>query len=111
MIGFPEQNPDGTDINPCGKFRCSPEGPVSQIHAPHLHSGAPGIFSDLLRSLQMLSREWGAESNGKLPHLSIPSNIVAWLPEFAAKDLPLSRTAALVPEFAVKDQPLGRTFR
>ena len=28
----------------------------------------PGIFSDLLRSVQMLKREWGAESNGKLPH-------------------------------------------
>ena len=28
--------------------------------------GAPGIFSDLLRPVQMLKREWGAESNGKL---------------------------------------------
>ena len=41
----------------------------------------------------MLKREWGAESNEKLPHLSIPS-----------------KTAALVPEFAVKDLPLGRTL-
>ena len=46
---------------------------VSQMHSPHLHVGAPGIFSDLLRSVQMLKREWGAESNGKLPHLFIPS--------------------------------------
>ena len=56
----------------------------------------------------MLKREWGAESNGKLPHLSIPSKTVAWVPEFAVEDLPLSRTAALVFEFAMKDLPLGR---
>ena len=49
--------------------RWSPEGPISQIQSPHLHAGAPGIFSDLLRSVQMLQREWGAESNGKLPSL------------------------------------------
>ena len=56
----------------------------------------------------MLKKEWGAESNGKLPHLSIPSKSAAWVPEFAVEDLPLGRTAALVPEFAVKDLPLGR---
>ena len=56
-------------FNPCGEFRWGPEGPVSQIHSPHLHVGAPGILSDLLRSVQMLKREWGAESNGKLPHI------------------------------------------
>ena len=56
----------------------------------------------------MLKREWGAESNGKLPHLSIPRKIAAWVPEFAVEDLPLRRIAALVPEFAVKDLPLGR---
>ena len=31
-----------------------------------------GYFSDLLRSVQMLNKEWGAESNGKLPHLLNP---------------------------------------
>ena len=56
----------------------------------------------------MLKREWGAESNGKLPYLSIPSKTAAWVPEFAMEDLPLSKTEALVPEFAVKDLPLGR---
>ena len=70
-------------FNPCGEFRWSQEGPVSQIHSPHIHVGAPGIFSDLLRSVQMLMREWGAESNGKLPHLfSIPSKTTAFVPEF-----------------------------
>ena len=52
-------------FNPCGEFRGSPEGPVSEIHSPHLHVGAPGNFPDLLRSVQMLKRKWGAESNGK----------------------------------------------
>ena len=60
-------------LNPCGKFRWSPEGPVSQIHSPHLLVGAPGIFSDLLRFIEMLKREWGAERNGKLPYLFILS--------------------------------------
>ena len=49
-----------------------------------------------------------AESNGKLPHLSISSKTAAWIPEFAVEDLPLSKAAAVVPEFAVKDLPLGR---
>ena len=51
-----------------------------------------------------------AESNGKLPHLFIPSKTVILVPEFAVEDLPLGRTAAMVPKFAVKDLPLGRTL-
>ena len=69
-----------------------PEGPVGQIHFPHLHARAPGIFSDLFRSVEMLNTEWDAESNGKLPHLFIPSKTVTFVPEFAVKDLPLGRT-------------------
>ena len=60
-------------FNPLGEFRRSPEGPVSQIHSPHLHAGAPRIFSDLLSSVQMLKRELAGESNGKRPHPFIPS--------------------------------------
>ena len=60
-------------FNPCGEFQWSPGGPVTQIHSARLLIGAPGIFSDLLRFVQMLKREWGAESNGKLSHLFIPS--------------------------------------
>ena len=71
-------------FNPCGEFRRSPEGPVSQIYSR--------IFSNLLRFVQMLKREWGAESNGKLPHLFIPSKTVTIVPEFAVKDLLLGRT-------------------
>ena len=51
----------------------------------------------------------GAESNGKLPHLLIPSKTLTLVTEFAVEDLPLGRTAVLVPEFSVKDLPLGRT--
>ena len=58
----------------------------------------------------MLKGEWGAESNGKLPHLFIPFKTATLVPEFAVDDLPLSRTAALVPEFPVKDLPLGGTL-
>ena len=95
-------------FSPCGEYQCSPDGPVSQIHSPHLHAGAPVIFSDLLRSVQMLNRDWCAESNGKLPPLSIPSKTEAWVPEFSVEDLPLSRTEVFVPEFAVKDLPFGQ---
>ena len=56
-------------VKTCGEFWCSPEGPVSQIHFPHLHDGGPGNFSDLLRSVQLQKREWGAENKSKLPHL------------------------------------------
>ena len=58
----------------------------------------------------MLKREWGAESNGKLPHLFIPSKTATLAPEFAVKDLPLDITATLVPVFAVKDLLLGKTL-
>ena len=97
-------------FNPCGEFRWCPEGPVSQIHSPRLYSGAPGIFSDLLRSVQILQVQWSAESNGKLPHLFIPSKTATKVPEFAVEDLLLGRIAALVPEFAVKHLPLGTTL-
>ena len=36
----------------------------------------------------MLKREWGVESNGKLPHLIIPGKTAALVPEFAVEDLP-----------------------
>ena len=58
----------------------------------------------------MLKREWGAESNGKLPHLFIPSKTATLVPVFAMEDLPLGRIAVLVPEFTVKDLPLSRTL-
>ena len=64
-------------FNSCGEFWWSLEDPLSQIHS-HLHVGAPGIFSDLLRSVQMLKRVCGAESTGKLPHLFIPSKTAIW---------------------------------
>ena len=99
-LGFPDlwsgQKPCWNWYYPWGQFRWSPEGPVSQIHSPHLHVGVPGIFSDLLRSVQMLKREWSTESNGKLPHLFIRSKTATLVPEFAVEDLSLGRSAALV---------------
>ena len=59
---------------------------------------------DLLRSVQMLKREWSAESNGKLLHLFIPSKTATLVPKFAVE----GKIAALVSELAVKDLPLGR---
>ena len=58
----------------------------------------------------MLKREWGMESNRKLPHLFIPSKTAILVPGFVVEELSLDRTAALVPEFAVKDLPLCRTL-
>ena len=50
-------------------------------------------------------RERGAESNGKLAHLFIPSKTATLVPEFAVEDLPLDRTATLVPGFSVMTCP------
>ena len=47
----------------------------------------------------MLKREWGAEGNGKLPHLYIPNKITTLVPEFAVEDLPLGRSAASLKKF------------
>ena len=58
----------------------------------------------------MLKREWGAESNGKLPRLFIPSKTATLVPEFAVEGLPLGITVILVPTFAMKDLFLGRTL-
>ena len=63
-------------------------GPVSEIHSPHLHIGASGFFQDPLRSVQILKREWGAESNGKLLHLFIHGKTAALVSEFAVEDMP-----------------------
>ena len=48
-------------FNPCTEFRLRQEVPVSQIHSPHLHVGAPRIFTDLLRSVQMIKRDNGVQ--------------------------------------------------
>ena len=36
----------------------------------------------------MLKREWAAESNGKLPHLFLPSETATLFAEFAVKPCP-----------------------
>ena len=56
--------------------------------------GILGSFQIFLRSSHMIKRDWGAESNGKLPHLFIPSKSASLVPKFAIKYLPLGRSAA-----------------
>ena len=51
----------------------------------------------------MLKREWGAESNGNIPHLFISSKTPTSVTVFA-------QTATLLPAFEEKDLPLGRTL-
>ena len=46
-------------FNPCGEFWWNPEGPVSQIHSPHLHVGASGICSDAKERVGY-GRQWEA---------------------------------------------------
>ena len=58
----------------------------------------------------MIKKELSGESNGKLPHLFIPSKTATLVPEFAVEDLPLDRTATLVPAFAVQDLTLGNAI-
>ena len=103
------KNPDGTDtvFNPCGEFRWSLEGSVSQIHSPHLH--LVDLFKSW-RSIQMRKKECGAKSNGKLPHLVIPDKTAALVHGFAVKGPVFGRTSTLIPALAVKDLPLDRTL-
>ena len=56
----------------------------------------------------MLKREWVRKATGNYRTFSSLVKLQP-VPEFAMKDLPLGRIAALVLEFAVKDLPLGRT--
>ena len=76
-------------FNPCGEFRSSLEGPVSQIHSPHLHFDAPGIFSHLLKSVQMLKRDSGVwKAMGSYCTYSIPGKNAALVPKLTVEDLP-----------------------
>ena len=102
-------------FNPCGEFRWSPEAPVSQIHSPHFHDGLPGIFSDLLRSVQMLKREREREREREVRKVtgsySTYSSPVKLQPGFISlrwKTCLWAELQPLVPEFAVEDLPLGK---
>ena len=81
-LGFPKTLME-IIFNPCGEFQWSSESPVSQIHSPHLYVGAPGIFSDLLKSVQMLKGESGVrKATGKLPRLYlslVKCNLGSWV--------------------------------
>ena len=96
-------------FNPYGEFQLSLEGPVSQIHSPHFHDGTPGIFSDLLRSVQTLKRSGVQKATGRyciyssLVKLQPCSWVRGWRPAFW-------QNATLVPELSVKNLPLCRTL-
>ena len=64
-------------FNPCDEFWWSLEGPVRQIHSPHLYVGAPGIFSDLLRSVLML-RGWVRKTTGSYHTYSSLVKLQPW---------------------------------
>ena len=75
-------------VNPCREFRWSPEDPVNQILSPHLHVGATGIFFRFSKVCSdTKERDWGAESNGKLSNLFIPSKTATLVPDFAVEDV------------------------
>ena len=91
------KNPDGTDIIPSDEFRWSTQGPGRQIHSLHLHVGAPGIFSDLLRSAHMLKRDrMVRKATGSCRTYSISGKTAALVDKFAVEDL---RSAELQPRF------------
>ena len=89
-ISYLVKNPDGTDklFNLCGDFQWSSKGSVSQIHSPHLHAGALGIF---LISFKVCSDAKEKMGCGKVPHLFIFSKTTTFVPAFAVEDLPLGR--------------------
>ena len=70
-------------FNPCGEFPWSPGGPVSQIHSPHLCVGAPGIFSELLRSGSDAKErvECGKQREGTAPIQSLVK-LLPWFLSF-----------------------------
>ena len=50
--------------------------------------GAPGIFSDLLSSVQMLKRQWMRKETGSYRTYSISGKTAALVPQFAVEDMP-----------------------
>ena len=97
-------------FNPCGEFRWSLEGPVSQMYSSHLHAGTPENFSGLLWSVLILKREWVQKAMASYRTYSSLVKLQHWFLSLRWKTCLEGRTAALVPGFPVKDLPLGRTL-
>ena len=57
---------------------------------PHLHVGAPGIFSDLFYCSDAM-KEWGVESKGSYCTYLIPGKTAALVPDLTVEDLPLAQ--------------------
>ena len=97
-------------FNPCGEFRWSPEGPVSQIHSPHFLVGAPWIFSDLLRFVQMLKESGVWKATGSY---RIYSSLVKLQPRFLSLQWKTCLWAELQPwclSLQWRTCPWGRTL-
>ena len=90
------KNPDVTDLTPVVNFGEVRRAQLAKSTLLTSTLGPPGIFSDLLRCIQMLHREWGAESNGKLPYLFVPCKTATLVREFVVEDL---SSAELLPTF------------
>ena len=58
----------------------------------------------------MLKKEWGAESNGKIPHLFILSKTASLVPDFAVEDLPLGLNCSLSARVCSKRSSLGQNI-
>ena len=71
-------------FNPCGEVRKSHLATSTLLTSTLVPLGS----FRFLRSVQMVKGEWGAESNGELPHLFIPSKTATLVLEFSVEDLP-----------------------
>ena len=56
-------------FNPCGEFRWSLEGPVSQIHSPYLHVGPLGFFKICSDAKERVG--WGKQREATAPIQSL----------------------------------------
>ena len=68
--------------------RGSNPGPLSNRRACYCLFPSGGLFSDLLRSVQILKREWVRKATGSYRTYYIPSKTAALVPDFAVDVLP-----------------------
>ena len=97
-------------FNPCGEFRWSPEGPVSQIPLSAPPRWCPW---DLFRSFNFCSDAKERMGCGKKREATAPIQSLVKLQPWSwacGERTSFDRTAAMVPALAVNDLPLGRTL-
>ena len=82
----------GLIFNPVVNFGEVRRAPLAK--STFLTSSLGPLGSFQIFKVWMLERELGAKSNGKLPHLFIPSKTATLVHKFGIEDLPLDRNAA-----------------